>query len=58
MTAMHNSKELVSVQMVLYTILDLLHGIIHNKPETVNILKKTSIWIVPYMNPDGFQLIT
>jgi hypothetical protein len=29
MTGAHHSRELVSVQMPLFTILDLLHGLVH-----------------------------
>jgi hypothetical protein len=40
MTGAHHSRELVSVQMPLYTVLDLLHGLVHRDPETLEILKR------------------
>lgn len=33
LTGAHHSRELVSIQMPLYSILELLHGFVHNDPE-------------------------
>lgn len=57
MTGAHHSRELVSVQMPLYTILDILHGLVHQNPETIETLKRTRIYSIPVVNIDGFHKI-
>jgi hypothetical protein len=39
MTGAHHSRELVSVQMPLYMLLDLLHGSVHGNLEKIQLLK-------------------
>jgi carboxypeptidase T len=53
MTGAHHARELVSVQMPLYTILDLLHGLVHGDAETLEILKRNKIFTIPIVNIDG-----
>ena len=53
MTGAHHSRELISVQMPLYTVLDLLHGLVHQDPETLEILKRNQIFTIPIVNVDG-----
>ena len=40
MTGAHHSRELVSTQMPLYTILDILHGVVHQDSETMSMLER------------------
>jgi len=56
MTGAHHARELVSVQMPLYVILDLLHALVQNGNdggETIEILKRSQIWTIPFVNVDG-----
>jgi hypothetical protein len=39
LTGAHHSRELVSIQMPLFTILDLLHGWVHGHPEKTMLLQ-------------------
>ena len=57
MTGAHHSRELVSVQMPLYTVLDLLHGLVHNDAETLELLKRNKIFALPMVNVDGSYTI-
>lgn len=41
MTGLHHARELVSGQMPLYTVLDILHGLVNQREEAINILKYT-----------------
>ena len=43
--------------MPLYTTLELLHGLIHNDPEAVGILRESQIFVIPVVNIDGFYTI-
>ena len=53
MTGAHHSRELVSVQMPLYTILDILHGVVHQDKDTLNMLQRNQVWTIPMVNVDG-----
>jgi murein tripeptide amidase MpaA len=53
MTGAHHSRELVSVQMPLFMLLDLLHGFVHNDPEKMLLLAKNKYFIIPMVNVDG-----
>jgi hypothetical protein len=57
LTGAHHSRELVSVQMPLYVILDLLHGLVHGDPETLEILKRNQVFVIPIVNVDGSNKI-
>lgn len=57
MTGAHHSRELISVQMPLYIVLDLLHGLVHEDPETIEILKRNQIFTIPFVNVDGSHKI-
>jgi len=57
MTGAHHSRELVSVQMPLYTILDLLHGLVHGDPEKIALLEQNKYFVIPVVNVDGFYTI-
>jgi murein tripeptide amidase MpaA len=43
--------------MPLYTILDLLHGLVQNDTESLEILKRTKVWTIPFVNVDGYWAI-
>mmetsp|Transcript_16396 Transcript_16396/g.27778 ORF Transcript_16396/g.27778 Transcript_16396/m.27778 type:complete len:371 (+) Transcript_16396:236-1348(+) len=53
----HHSRELVSVQMPLYAILDLLHGLVHSDQEKTVLLKKNKYLVIPFINTDGSYTI-
>ena len=53
LTGAHHARELVSVQMVLYSILDLLHGLVHLDPEKLILLQRNKYFFVPVVNTDG-----
>ena len=57
LTGAHHSRELVSVQMVLYSILDLLHGLVHLDPERLILLQRNKYFFIPALNVDGSQKI-
>ena len=57
MTGAHHSRELVSAQMPLYTILDLLHGLVHGEPEKIALLEQNKYFVIPVVNVDGFYTI-
>jgi carboxypeptidase T len=57
MTGAHHARELVSVQMPLYTILDLLHGLVHRNPEKMMLLQQNQYFVIPVVNVDGFYTI-
>lgn len=57
LTGAHHSRELVSVQMPLYTTLEILHGLVHNDAEALGILRESQIFVIPVVNIDGFYTI-
>lgn len=57
MTGAHHSRELVSVQMPLYSILDLLHGMVHGNKEKILLLEQNKYFVIPVLNIDGFHSI-
>jgi len=57
LTGAHHSRELVSVQMPMYSILNLLHGYVHGHPEKVQLLKKNKYYVIPVVNIDGYHTI-
>ena len=57
MTGAHHCRELVSVQMGLYTLLDILQGLLHNKPEYIDLIKRSQIFSIPIVNVDGSNKI-
>jgi carboxypeptidase T len=57
LTGAHHSRELVSVQMPLFTILDLLHGLVHRNPEKMMLLEQNKYFVIPVVNVDGFYTI-
>ena len=53
MTGAHHSRELVSVQMPLYMIVDLLHGLVHKNQEKLLLLSQNKYFVIPMLNTDG-----
>lgn len=58
LTGAHHSRELVSIQMPLYSVLKLLHGgVIHGEKHYVNMLIQNKYYVVPVVNVDGLAYI-
>ena len=57
MTGAHHARELVSVQMPLYMLLDLLHGLVHQDPEKLILLQRNKYFFIPILNVDGSHKI-
>lgn len=57
MTGAHHSRELVSIQMPLFAILDLLHGLVHGDQEKIALLEQNKYFVIPVVNVDGFYTI-
>ena len=57
MTGAHHARELISVQMPLYCILDLLHGLMHFNMEKILLLKRNKYFVIPFVNVDGSYTI-
>ena len=53
LTGAHHSRELVSTQMPLYAILDLLHGYVNGNPEKMALLARSQYFFIPMVNTDG-----
>jgi murein tripeptide amidase MpaA len=57
LTGAHHSRELVSVQMPLFSILKLLHGALHQDQESINLLRMNKYYVLPVVNVDGSYAI-
>ena len=57
LTGAHHSRELVSVQMPLFSILNLFHGALHGDQEKINLLKMNKYFVIPVVNVDGSAII-
>ena len=57
LTGAHHSRELVSVQMPLYSMLELLHGYANHDKETLEILARSKVFVIPILNVDGSHSI-
>jgi len=54
LTGAHHARELLSVQMPIYSILRMLHGgIIHNDEKYQNLLIQNKYYVMPVTNVDG-----
>ena len=53
MTGAHHARELVSVQMPLYMLVDLLHGLVHKDEEKLILLQRNKFFFIPMVNTDG-----
>ena len=52
-----HARELVTIKMTLSILLKALYGIHHNDSEIISLLKKTNVYIIPILNPDGVAFI-
>ena len=50
----HHARELTSISMNLYTILQLLYGVVQYDSTILYLLKNTSIYAIPIVNYDGY----
>jgi len=58
MTAATHSRELITIQMVMFTALNLLHkGLILKDPKAIRQLAQNVYYIVPTINVDGVAFI-
>lgn len=57
LTGAHHARELVSTQMPLYSLLDLLHGLVHEDHEKLILLQRNKFFFIPMVNTDGVYKI-
>lgn len=58
LTGAHHARELITIQMTLYTALKLIHqATVANDEKYQNLLMQNIYYIVPIVNPDGVNLI-
>jgi len=58
LTGAHHAREMISIQMPLYSVLKLLHGgIVHGDPKYVDMLSANKYYVVPIVNVDGVAYI-
>lgn len=57
MTGAHHARELASTQMPLYVVLEILHGLVHDNREMVQMLMRNRIFAIPMVNTDGCYTI-
>ena len=53
MVGAHHARELVSVQMPLYSVLDLMQGWVNKDAERMELLKRNKYFVIPFLNTDG-----
>ena len=53
LTGAHHARELVSVQMPLFMLIDLLHGLVHRDEEKLILLQRSKFFFIPMVNADG-----
>jgi len=58
MTGQHHAREHVTANVVLFTLLKLLHGgLVHRQQEYVNLLLQNKYFVIPSVNVDGVAFI-
>ena len=57
-TGAHHSRELTSISMTLYLLLDLCYGYVQGNEKTMLMLNETNLNIIPVLNIDGFKFIS
>jgi len=58
MTGQHHSREHITSNVVLFTLLNLLHdGLINHEAETLNLLTQNKYYFIPSLNVDGVKYI-
>ena len=53
----HHPRELSTISMSVYTMLRLLYGYVKEDPDTMYLLNRSAIVIIPAVNVDGYQAI-
>jgi carboxypeptidase T len=53
MNGAHHSRELVSIQMPLFSLLKMLHGLEHKDEKYLQMLAQNKYYIIPIVNVDG-----
>lgn len=57
-TGQHHAREIITNQMVLFSLLKMIHGgIVHNEPKYMKLLEQNKYYAVPTVNVDGFAEI-
>jgi len=56
-TGAHHARELISIKMPFATLLNILHGYLHQNPEALYLANNLRMAFVPIVNPDGVNLI-
>ena len=54
----HHARELTTISMVMYTMLRVLHGYVHEDDFYRTLLKQKSLFFIPAVNYDGFAYIS
>ncbi len=57
-TGAHHSRELTSISMNMYLILELCYGFVQRDPRTMLMLSETMFNFIPALNIDGFKYIS
>jgi hypothetical protein len=50
----HHAREMTSVSMCVYTVMQLLFDYVQNNEESIYLLKTTAIFVIPIVNYDGY----
>ena len=58
MNGAHHARELTTISMVMYTMLRVLHGYVHEDDFYQILLKEKSLFFIPAVNYDGFAYIS
>jgi len=54
----HHGRELTTVSMCVYTVMQLLFDYAQNDEKTLYLLKNTVIFVIPAINYDGYSAIS
>eukprot|EP00347_Sterkiella_histriomuscorum_P002819 403366684 len=57
-TGAHHSRELISIQFALLSVLRLCHGYLHQKEDLIYLLNNFKLMVVPVVNVDGYEYIS
>jgi murein tripeptide amidase MpaA len=56
-TGQHHSREVITSSMVLFSMLKMLHGAVHNNTRDLHLLMQNKYYIIPTVNVDGLAFI-
>lgn len=54
----HHARELTTISQVVFTMLSLLHGYEHERPDAIAMMENAAIVFIPTVNVDGFNRIS